>query len=394
MGNYELKITHLCVGLGLSVLIELQYGNLPQRFVGLLDCGSINGGDNFYGPALEKIAVAVANNNGVLNYVHISHFDADHFNKMDELGRKYKSNFKNKIKIEKMYFGCVGNKNVNKLKRTVIYNFEINENNIFIYLKNFYYNSGIPYVFPYGPENSLFVNIPLDTNLFFRICPLLYHGHLMPDKYQELNQIQLHDNSVLINTGSSILLVTIVGEAGGMIYPQFSYIFTGDATVETMKIMRHISLWFGYESKAIGIAHHGAKRHVADDEERNDYSTLIWFLRDLLHCPNAAIVSAKCKNQKGWTHPHIDTMGIYNQLISSSSPRIMPVTCFKWEGSQMKVCQSTTTKLLYETFKLNNQVVDGTVYKYCGSDKYLLYDIEMETTNQAPAQFWIREISR
>lgn len=161
-----------------------------------------------------------------------------------------------------------------------------------------------------------------------------------------------------------------------------------------MKIMQHIPLQFWTEDKVVGIAHHGAKRHVADDEGQNDYSTLIWFLRDLLHCPNAAIVSAKCKNQKGWSHPHLDTMKIYDQLIRTLAAQIMPVTCFKWENNKMNVCQKTTSKLLYETFKLNNQVVDGTAYKNCNSDKYLLYDIEIMTTNQAPAHFWISEISR
>ena len=47
MADYNLKITHLCVGLGLSVLIELDYihpATGAGRFVGLMDCGTIAGG--------------------------------------------------------------------------------------------------------------------------------------------------------------------------------------------------------------------------------------------------------------------------------------------------------------------------------------------------------------
>lgn len=383
MGNYELKITHLCVGLGLSVLIELQYGNPVKRFVGLLDCGSIVGGQDFWEPALIKIANAAIANGYKLNYVHISHFDADHYNLLNRLGTWFNNAYKLKMGMEKIFFGCVGDKNVYAMKKIITDVFSVDEKNIYTGTASFYANTKLVYSLPSDIMSLLFVNIQLDTNLYFRICPLLFHSHLMPQDFKDLHAVDLSDKGVYINTGSSVLLVSIVEEAAGLITPKVSYVFTGDATLETIQIMKYFkNMQFGKEYKLVLISHHGAKRHVADNEGMNDYSTLQWFLGILE--PKAAVVSAKCSKRVGWTHPNVDTIKAYEEKMPAIIGHSQKITSFFWNSSirKMIVRQKTTDKRLFETFRLNPaKVGDNMRYDMCGTDQYQKIDI-IAVTNQ------------
>lgn len=393
MGNYKLKITHLCVGLGLSVLIELEYGSPVQRFVGLLDCGSIVGGQDFWEPALCKIATAVMANGNQLNYVHISHFDADHYNLLNKLGVWFLNNYKMKMKMEKIFFGCVGDKNVDAMKKIITDVFSIDEKNIYTGIGSFYANAKQVYSLPDDDMSVLFVNLQLDVNLYFRICPLLFHCHLMPDDYKDLHDIYLGDKGVYINTGSSVLLVSIVEQSASWPTPKVSYVFTGDATLETMQIMGYFKkMEFRKEYKLVQIAHHGAKRHVADNEVTNDYSTLQWFLGILE--PKAAVVSAKCSKRAGWTHPNADTMAVYEGKMPAVAGYNQMITSFLWNSSikKMIVRQNITHKKLFETFRLNPaKVGDNVLYDFCGTEQYQKIDIIAVTSQADPESFSVTE---
>lgn len=397
MAGYHLKITHLCVGQGLSVLIELEYENEngQGRFVGLLDCGSLAGGERFWGPALGQIDEAVSKNGNMLNYVHISHFDRDHYNLLNRLGDGYAEQHGKKISIERMYFGCTGNRNINQIKERIMNSFAVEEDNLYILNWVCGMSKNNPYHLASDERAArLFVNIELDEGLFFRICPTLFHPHLWPGRVEGLESVDLSGSGVLINTGSSVLLVTIVTEDEKNIFPRVSYLFTGDATLETMKIMQlKQNLTFCTEKKMIQVAHHGAKRHVADDESNNNYTTLQWLLNTFN--PESAVVSAKCKNQNGWTHPHPDTMRVYESHVTGMRQQSF-ITCFEWVGNKakMSIRQYPVTKKLYETFKINDAVSDGTLYQSVGEVNYLLYDVVAESDSGNSYVLDTKEIPR
>lgn len=397
MAGYHLKITHLCVGQGLSVLIELEYENEngQGRFVGLLDCGSLAGGERFWGPALSRIDEAVSKNENVLNYVHISHFDCDHYNLLEKLGARYDKQHGEQISIERMYFGCTGDQDIDQIKESIRNSFVVEEDNLYVLNWVCGMSQNNPYQLARDERAArLFVNIELDEGLFFRICPTLFHPHLWPKRTTGLAFKTLADPGVLINTGSSVLLVTIVEEDEKNIFPRVSYLFTGDATLETMKIMQlKQNLTFCTEKKMIQVAHHGAKRHVADDENNNNYTTLQWLLNTFN--PESAVVSAKCKNQSGWTHPHPDTMGVYESYVTGMGQQSF-ITCFEWEENRekMKIRQYSTTKKLYETFKINEAVWDDTLYQSVGKENYLLYDVVAESDSGNPYVLDTKEILR
>lgn len=392
MGDYELTITHLSMGLGLSVLIKLNYNDGRDTFLGLFDCGSIVGEECTWGNALKKIMNEVQANQNVLNYVHISHFDVDHYNKLENLGIDYQEISGTRIRIEKMIFGCTGDKDIETLRQTFNSSFDIEV----MYIRQGalgHLTRGFGYGLPKIPEyQELCVEIELGENLYFRIIPILYHAQLAPKRREGLKSIQLHNAGVYINTGSSVLMVTVVLETESVLEPRVSYIFTGDATVETMKILEKLAdIRFKNENKLLLIAHHGARRHVADKEKTNNFATLEWFLG--LVKPNAAVVSAMCKKQKGWTHPHDDTMKVYSSYIQSEAGKAMPVTSFECVGGTILVRQKETNKRLYETFKLD-EIGDNTLYRKCRNEHYLFYDIEASTSSSDPDEIYIREIRR
>lgn len=397
MVNYKLKITHLCVGLGLSVLIELNYThpiNGDRHYVGLLDCGSITGGSTFYEPALQKIITAVNNNGGIIDYLHISHFDEDHYNKLGKLAQLYQSAYRVRITVRKLFFGCTGDKDsayiAGKMRQFFIVN------NLYELTNNYFFRNGNIYFCPPPdhPVACLYENIELDNHLYFRICPILYHAHLLPAAYG-LTDINIQDAGVRINTGSSVLLATIVKEQEGTVTPYVSYIFTGDATLETMKILQKITgLVFGQENKLILISHHGAKRHVADDEYTNNYTTLRAFLDRVR--PAGAVVSAKCKNQNGWTHPHSDTMDVYADYVYKIPDFVQNLTGFYWDNANggMVVRQGITDGMFYQTFRLNGTVQNGALYRNCSNSSYERIDVEMTNDSTDPINFSLSEYRR
>ena len=377
MADFGLRITHLCVGQGLSVLLQLKYqdeNGQPAKFVGLLDCGSSAGGKTFCGPALDKIAEAVSENQDTLDYIHISHFDNDHYNLLVNFGIGYPDLYGTRVQVKKMVFGSTCYHDITNFIDSIIENFNIDTNNIFSMETLFRRTGYIPYVLPTGNTFEISIDIPLTDNLYFRIIPIIYHAHLLFGNNFPVKKKLKPAESVMINTGSSILLVSIVYQKGVNIGAAFSYLFTGDATIDTLKSLRNNN-WphFLDEQKMIQIPHHGTKKHIADDEDSNIFTTLEEFLKKV--SPIYAVVSAKCIGAKGWLHPCRDTMEVYEKMLPNQS-RDSTFTSF-YENDKGKKCvaQEIVHTGLYETFALNERVESNTFYKKYKSETFIKKDI-------------------
>ncbi len=395
MANYALQITHLCIGLGLSVLIELENGG-SKCFLGLLDCGSVTGESGFWDKALEQIITAVDNRGGCIDYLHISHFDKDHYNKLENLAGLYMEKHKDKpaakIKVKKVIFGCLGQKNQAEIKGKMKSYFDVADANLYVFVADQFAPVRNIYCCPQASawSSCLYENILLDTNLYFRICPILYHAHLMPKEFHL--DISLGGSGVMINTGSSILLVTIVADDGTNAVPYVSYVFTGDATLQTMQIMKSRGFQFGSENKLVLVPHHGAKRHMADDEDTSNFDTLKGVLKTI--GPASAVVSAKCTNRRGWTHPNADTIAVYLPYLQKPPSFSQRLTGFIWDKAKdaMKVKQGTADCMFYETFRLDQtKVKDEVLYHTCDAGSYEKIDVRMTSTYQDPRNFTMSE---
>ena len=100
-----------------------------------------------------------------------------------------------------------------------------------------------------------------------------------------------------------------------------------------------------------------------------------------------------CKNQNGWTHPHDDTMDVYNAFIQGEAEKVRTVTNFECVNKKIVVRQRETDKRLYETFKLDG-TVDGTYYGKCNSGDYRFYDITALSDSNDPGVIYMSETKR
>lgn len=339
-------------------------------FVALLDLGSLGGGDLYMRKAYEQIIIATAVNHHKINYVHISHFDADHYNAFRGLQKYYQQRTFKTITIDRLVCGSAGAHDLNKIKKYLkcFKDYELDEDDIEFHFDNGEYRKRNPY------KNVKFmtpnVNIKLDGGYYFRINTLLYHAHNYPHYARRAGA----DKSVLINSGSSVILVAITEGDD----PWFSYLFTGDATKLTYDILNtDCDFIFDTEPKLLSISHHGANRHVADDDD-NTFTTLRALLDNF--DPYAAVVSAKCVNKKGWTHPHINTVNLYKEKVRVLEPAAHNITAFDYNTARNKmiVKQTTLRKQLFATFELNpTAVVSDTDYDTINrsSNLFIGYDV-------------------
>ena len=140
----------------------------------------------------------------------------------------------------------------------------------------------------------------------------------------DIYETQSRVGSYLINSGSSIVLVTLLNNYGG---PISSYLFTGDATSLTLNILNQQNYYFMKEPKAILIPHHGAVKKIYETNEEKQI--LNAFLNK--YQPYVAIVSAKClalQNRKGWLHPHYTIIQRYLECPLSNFSYPHMVTSF------------------------------------------------------------------
>lgn len=347
---FKVEITHLCVGQGLSVITDI---TLPDssRYLLLFDLGSHGGGTEFYGEALRTISEKVRANQNTLNYVHISHLDKDHYNKFKKLIHVHEDS----ITIERLVVGGVGSntreseKRINRL-RAELENYTVEEC-IFVTCMS---GQGSPYSISDNPDFPS-VSINLGNGYYYRMNPLVYRADIYPG-------CTALEDSVAINTGSSLLLASVIKDT----QPFVSYLFTGDATLYTMQnFLEKCNLKIGLEQKMITISHHGAKRHVADDD--GTFVTLNKFLDK--YTPEYAVVSAKCKNRAGWAHPDINTITAYNKKVTGGA-NYHTVTAFTDFHGQIRTAPLNVEKAIYSTFGLYNVTSNEEYLRYVKDAAY------------------------
>lgn len=344
--GFKVEITHLCVGQGLSVVTDI---TLPDgsKYLLLFDLGSSIGGRPFYDGALQTLSEKIGANGDTINYVHISHLDLDHYNKFRKLRQVHGS----LITVECLVVGGVGSKDdeikarKDRLQKKLEGYHLVND--------CCYVDSGVGMGWPYSLcDNPEFptVDIDLGDDYYYRMNPLLYRADIYPG-YDTL------EDSVAINTGSSLLLSSVVKDTD----PYFSYLFTGDATRYTMEIfLDKCECRFGNEGKLMTISHHGTKTHVWDEVNKN-FDTLERFLDK--YTPACAVVSAKCKNEKGWAHPDISTIRAYEKKVTGITDS-HTLTAFKDCGGTIKTAPINLGKAIYGTFGINGAKADEAYSKY------------------------------
>lgn len=289
---YDLKITHFSVGQGLCVLIHLQR-DVPNTFLGLLDMGTLSNQRIYAADAITSIQSVINSNSGVLDYVHISHLDSDHYNLFKKLSI---------TSIKKLVIGG------NNTKVSVGSIFSQGCRLVKTYKLNTY--TKFPAQNPYmRSTRDLDTEVDLENNIFFRINTLIYRADL----------VQLIDNnsSLKINTGSSIVLVSVVHDDGTTIEPGISYLFTGDSTCYTLAQFNKENYQFntGLDDRIVLIPHHGTERNMIEDNTH-----LQSFLEQ--YSPLTAVVSAKCMRKQGWAHPAKAIIDIYSDIVHENEDHL------------------------------------------------------------------------
>jgi len=369
--GFKVEITHLCVGLGLSVVTDI---TLPDggKYLLLFDLGSTVGGPDFYGEALDTLSEMIGANGDTINYVHISHLDRDHYNKF----RKLRELHGRLITVERLVVGGVGS-NADEIRVRKV---RLEEQLEGYGLVNgcYYVDSGVSEGWPYSLcDNPEFptVDIDLGDGYSYRMNPLLYRADIYPG-YETL------EDSVAINTGSSLLLSSVVKGAE----PCVSYFFTGDATGYTMEIfLEKCKCQFGNEKKLMTISHHGTKVHVSDNNDDN-FNTLNKFLNK--YTPEYAVVSAKCKNQAGWAHPDINTIRAYEKRVTGKTGT-HTLTAFKDCRGEIRTAPINLEKAIYGTFGIDQAQADVEYSRYVNNNSLhqrYIFQASVEK-NFGPVQF-------
>ena len=307
---YELKITHFAVGQGLCVVVTLRNDIGELFYLGILDMGSSNG-ITYAHTTINSLTTLIKENHGKINYVLVSHQDKDHYNLFESLATKYKSfNPENPIiMIEKLLLGFspVPNGGPAKAIFERLYNIKPE----FVYYINKDMLSRInrnPYVFQEWSEVQIDEDIDLNGNFIFQIHCLLAGA--------------FYENDFSTNTGSIIVLITILNNNGGSA-AEYSYLFTGDATANTFERLNKIKYVFNKKnSRSILIPHHGSYPSM-----NSNISALTTFLEN--YAPNSAFVSAKATNSQ--FHPRSEIMNLFYSKITRTTTEhnITSVSYFK-----------------------------------------------------------------
>lgn len=322
---YEMAITHFAVGQGLCVMIELKYiakENYEDNYLALIDMGATPIIPQAH-IGVEKVNSKIDSNGGILDYVHISHLDSDHYNLFKEL--------KDLTHVKTLIIG-----GVNKSNPVII-------NDIFnnISIENFCQINELYLGKPYTREDVIMdVNIDIGDNLYFRINTLIYRADCFDECITET------DESILINIGSSIILVSVVEKKGHTKTPLHSYLFTGDSTMHTLTIFNNQKYKFQNETKRLLIPHHGTKKNM-------DWGILESFLK--YYPANVAYVSAACPGFKGWSHPNKEVIDFYTEkgkLKSCDSHYITSFLDYNL-GSRLLTCVDSEVKAIYCTYNLD-----------------------------------------
>lgn len=349
------EITHLAVGMGLSVVAEI-YGESENHLI-IMDCGSVSRKE-FYGNAIETLCEIIERNGSKIDRVYISHIDSDHINKFKFLSGEFYKKYGNMITSDKLIVGGMGPYNqMGKVKVNRVAKF-IHSHEI-VYLTEGY-GCGNPYGITAKSTDEHFETVRYGINgeLEFRLNILLSRA----DKFPMCAKL---DEGVLKNTGSTILIMSIVNINDRQ--PIMSYLFTGDMTRYTMNIFLKYDkpLYIGEEKKLLTIPHHGTDVHYRD----TSFEEVGKFLER--YKPDYAVVSSKCKTAEGWNHPHKDTINKYIEGMESGV-HTHRVTAFYEDRRKQKFTeQIETEKGVYGTFEITD-LNSGDLYK--DSQSYNIYN--------------------
>lgn len=280
--KYRLEIKHYGVQQGLGVLVTLyeeddEYETL--LFVGLLDFGSKNTFATEY--QLNEISETINDNGGIVDYILISHQDADHYNLFSAIGSHYLKKYKKYITVEKIVVGGgpALRSVINEFSEFIHYNF------IFLQIK--YSLAGVLY--NNNNNNKIWdIWLPLEDNSAF-CC-----------------QIIVANQGDSKNTKSCIALLSLINPEG---QPVYSYLFTGDATNRTFPYISKFN--FSDELKLMLIPHHGSLNTTKGDNfsELNEL-----FLK---YKPYRAVVSGDPSHK--WEHPHNEVIAYFKDRVDNSS---------------------------------------------------------------------------
>lgn len=333
---YRLEITHFSVGQGLCVLIQLRSDS--GVFLGLLDMGTLSNADIYANEAIESIQNVLDNNDKILNYVHISHLDSDHYNLFKKLSI---------VRIKKLIIG--GNRQnvtTNMIFPTVS---QIDK----IYRTN--QNECFPGQDPYMTSSrDLDTEVNLGNNFFFRINTLIYRADVV--------QSIANNPSLKINTGSSIVLVSVVYDNRTRIVPGISYLFTGDSTCYTLAQFNELEYQLKEQGdRIIQVPHHGTERNMIENS-----TFLESFLRK--YSPTTAVVSAKCLRRRGWVHPAKSIMDIYHSTVARDDESHLFTSFRINQCNNIEVVSENIKASMFCTFRLpiNYNGQDYTLKKELG----------------------------
>ncbi|MDR3000467.1 MAG: hypothetical protein LBU89_04295 [Fibromonadaceae bacterium] len=295
------------------------FGNpLPQRndliFLGLVDFGSKNTDARHYNYALQYIAELIeirsqgpnifggTVGNGVkgLDYVNISHVHKDHYNKIGTLADFFVNTFQIKLHIDRLIISGASNAKIAE----VINKYEREQHSTAYHLTGF----RMPGAYPYTANgNSLFpVIIGLNSYVQCRIHNLMHQAQYIgecPKIYH-------------VNTGSTMLLLSVMRQTPLGEKPAFTCLFTGDATEHTLQRFTDPLYKFDAETKYVTIPHHGSETTI--QIYNKNFTTLARFLDN--YPPH--IASASANKEATYYHPQ---QSVLNEFIRVQPPPPPPI---------------------------------------------------------------------
>ncbi|MCL2260386.1 MAG: hypothetical protein FWC15_03420 [Fibromonadales bacterium] len=335
---FAVRVSTLYCGQGQANVIEVYKSTAPfilndapptlpdsitLDFLAIVDLGTSSHGDKAKSSVISYLHPLLLYKKGVIDWVYISHLDDDHYNLFQSLSEFYQQQYTSKITISNLVIGgerrdshTSGIGKHGLMLTTLISWGYLVTNSLFIPTCHKHEGSN-PYI-PPQPQPSLpsisFTHL-LDDHHFLQGNVLIQQAQINPPSW-----MGTLSDSVFVNTGSTILLLSVVNRSVG---PLYSAMLTGDATNWTIRRLLNLDELsdpnatppisypynFGLEVKYITIPHHGSFTTMADGHPPGFYS-----LRHLIcnnYKPNVATASAQMKHN----HPCESTFNVFRDNI-------------------------------------------------------------------------------
>lgn len=382
---FAIRISTLYIGQGLCNVIEVHKGiaafSLPDiedghptfaeggkhgqatlEFLAIVDMGTIDaqiGGSAFQCSAAVKfveLLLRKKRNPGVIDYVYISHTDADHFNGFQELTEPFKTNplFPGKnyyLSINNLVVGGTLRPNIAGYDpqmamwlETFIGEYHYEVPNPLSYSSAYYFPLSNPYATAPMPDSSSSIHFEFDLgdNHVMRANVLVQRGPFSAG-FPKTERVTSRD--IFVNAGSVILLVSVVDIRDNSI--KISALMPGDATWETFswflnKPVIGAPYLFGNERKYFVVPHHGSLNTSTPDlgGEIIDFTVFSNFMGRYM--PTFAIASA----HDMYSHPNKSVMRVVQDklAVGKGTPHIV-----RWH-TESKYENAVTDRRVYTTY--------------------------------------------